>query len=198
MHTRTNCFWLVPSFHYFPLSSSFRAVLCNMGEEYSTTGENLWIPGVIVERNLQEYPSLWRDTDPQPWAYKVLLDESARNEIDQKTEEMMGLVGNDFDEEYDRLGPWATVPFHSNTYCVKEELRFPLGTNVECFMGDEVGWKSGVVVGHHEKQLFGMSPYKVRLNDKSLDDDERICTAPEDDDRLIRLEGTGMDDENQT
>ena len=169
-----------------------------MGEQFSTTGENLWVPGVITERNFKKFPAVTLATDPQPWVYRVLLDESARKEIDRKTEEMMGIVGNEFDEEEDSIGPWASVPSHNNCYCVKEQLRFPLGTHVKCFMGEEEGWIAGVVVGHHEKDMFSMSPYKVLLNDKCDDSEDRFCTAPEDHDSLIRLEGTdtGISDEN--
>mmetsp|Transcript_2137 Transcript_2137/g.2468 ORF Transcript_2137/g.2468 Transcript_2137/m.2468 type:complete len:114 (-) Transcript_2137:22-363(-) len=65
------------------------------------------------------------------------------------------------------------------------ELRFPLGTRVQCRTGQgEDGWSSGTVIKHwYREQKWPaerFAPYQIQL------DDNRRIFAPLDDDRVIR------------
>ena len=68
------------------------------------------------------------------------------------------------------------------------QLRFPVGTRVECLTSWPNGWSTGVVVAHNyraEQWKTKVVPYQVKLTD------EQLIYAPFDDDVCIRAAPAG-------
>eukprot|EP00310_Coccolithus_braarudii_P025161 CAMPEP_0183335896 /NCGR_PEP_ID=MMETSP0164_2-20130417/4040_1 /TAXON_ID=221442 /ORGANISM="Coccolithus pelagicus ssp braarudi, Strain PLY182g" /LENGTH=259 /DNA_ID=CAMNT_0025505325 /DNA_START=1 /DNA_END=781 /DNA_ORIENTATION=+ len=74
-----------------------------------------------------------------------------------------------------------------------KEVRFPVGTPVRCYVGDDE-WLTGTVVAHNYREPSWpkeqpSAPYQVLLDDEHLAGSERpnAIFAPEDSDELVQL-----------
>ena len=97
-------------------------------------------------------------------------------------------------------GPKIFVPADVDE-CVRSALRFPVGSVVECYLGDAVGWSLGVVVKRYHVEASmepgRWVPYQIRLEEAAVPpagpitgsgapSGGTLVWAPVDDDRCVR------------
>lgn len=127
-------------------------------------GENRWARGVVVGHHYRE--KAWPDEKRAP--YQVRIEADA---IDSKTP-LLIYAPKDVDE------------------CIRSALRYEVGLDVECHLGDGE-WARGTVVAHYHKEATWPPerwvPYQVRLSDETHSAELGATVwAPADTDDCIR------------